>query len=173
VQPRTAGFNSVDVTAISEESIFVSIGLMLIGGGSGSTAGGIKVTTFALLAFVMWAEVRGDRDVHMFKRRIPEETQRQALTVSLAGVGILAIATLVIMVAGDFSVGKSAFEAVSALSTVGLSVGIAGQSNAFTDLVLIALMFIGRLGPVTLAAAITLRSRPNLYRYPSDSPLIG
>jgi Trk-type K+ transport system membrane component len=109
----------------------------------------------------------------MFKRRIPEETQRQALTVSLAGVGILAIATLVIMVAGDFSVGKSAFEAVSALSTVGLSVGIAGQSNAFTDLVLIALMFIGRLGPVTLAAAITLRSRPNLYRYPSDSPLIG
>jgi potassium uptake TrkH family protein len=173
VQPRSGGFNSVDINALSEESIFVSIGLMLIGGGSASTAGGIKVTTFALLAFVMWAEVRGDRDVHIFKRRIPESIQRQALTVSLAGVGILAVATLAVMAAGDSSLGKSAFEAVSALSTGGLSVGIAGQNNALTDVILTVLMFVGRLGPVTLAASITLRSRPNLYRYPIDRPLIG
>jgi potassium uptake TrkH family protein len=173
VQPRSGGFNSVDINALSEESIFVSIGLMLIGGGSASTAGGIKVTTFALLAFVMWAEVRGDRDVHIFKRRIPESIQRQALTVSLAGVGILAVATLAVMAAGDSSLGKSAFEAVSALSTGGLSVGIAGQNNALTDVMLTVLMFVGRLGPVTLAAAITLRSRPNLFRYPTDRPLIG
>jgi potassium uptake TrkH family protein len=173
VQPRSGGFNSVDINALSEESIFVSIGLMLIGGGSASTAGGIKVTTFALLAFVMWAEVRGDRDVHIFKRRIPESIQRQALTVSLAGVGILAVATLAVMAAGDSSLGKSAFEAVSALSTGGLSVGIAGQNNALTDVILTVLMFVGRLGPVTLAAAITLRSRPNLFRYPTDRPLIG
>jgi potassium uptake TrkH family protein len=173
VQPRSGGFNSVDVNALSEESIFVSIGLMLIGGGSASTAGGIKVTTFALLAFVMWAEVRGDRDVHIFKKRVPEDIQRQALTVSLAGVGILAVATLAVMAAGDSSLGKSAFEAVSALSTGGLSVGIAGQNNALTDVILTVLMFVGRLGPVTLAASITLRSRPNLYRYPIDRPLIG
>jgi trk system potassium uptake protein len=173
VQPRTAGFNSVDTAALSDESLFVSIGLMLIGGGSASTAGGIKVTTFALLAFVMWAEVRGDRDVHIFKRRIPEGIQRQALTVSLAGVGILAVATLAIMLTGDFSLGKSGFEAISALSTVGLTTGISGQHNTPADLVFIVLMFVGRLGPVTLAAAITLRSRPNLYRYPTDRPLIG
>jgi Trk-type K+ transport system membrane component len=173
VQPRTAGFNSVDVASLNEESVFVSIGLMLIGGGSASTAGGIKVTTFALLAFVMWAEVRGDRDVHIFKRRIPESIQRQAVTVSLAGVGILAVATLAIMMTGDFSLGQSAFEAISALSTVGLTNGIAGQHSVVADLVLTVLMFVGRLGPVTLAAAITLRARPNLYRYPTDRPLIG
>ena len=172
VQPRTAGFNSVDIASLNEESIFVSIGLMLIGGGSASTAGGIKVTTFALLAFVMWAEVRGDRDVHIFKKRIPEDIQRQALTISLTGVGILAISTLALMLTGDFSLSRSAFEAVSALSTVGLSTGLSGQ-NTIADLVLIVLMFVGRLGPVTLAAAITLRSRPNLYRYPTDRPLIG
>ena len=145
---------------------------MLIGGGSASTAGGIKVTTFALLAFVMWAEIRGDRDVHIFKKRIPEDIQRQALTISLTGVGILAISTLALMLTGDFSLSRSAFEAVSALSTVGLSTGLSGQ-NTIADLVLIVLMFVGRLGPVTLAAAITLRSRPNLYRYPTDRPLIG
>lgn len=173
VNSRTSGLNSVDTSALSEESLFVTISLMFIGGGSASTAGGIKVTTFALLAFVMWAEIRGDRDVHIFKKRIPDNIQRQALTISLAGVGILAISTLAIMLTGDFGLSRSAFEAASALSTVGLSTGIAGRHGTSTDAVLTVLMFIGRIGPVTLAAAITLRSRPNLYRYPTDRPLIG
>jgi potassium uptake TrkH family protein len=173
VQTRSGGFNTVDVTSLSEESMVVSIVLMFIGGGSASTAGGIKATTFALLAFVMWAEVRGDRDVHMFKRRIPEDVQRQALTVSLAGVGILATATLLLMTVGDAGLGPAAFEAVSALATVGLSTGVAANQGALGDLLLIVLMFIGRIGPVSLAAAITLRSRPNLFRYPTDRPLIG
>jgi trk system potassium uptake protein len=173
VQPRTAGFNSVDTTLLTDESIFVSIGLMLIGGGSASTAGGIKVTTFALLAFVMWAEVRGDKDVNVFKRRIPESIQRQALTVSLAGVGILATATLGLMMTSEDGLSRSAFEAVSALSTVGLSVGATANQSAVGQIFLTLLMFIGRLGPVTLAAAITLRTRPNLYKHPTDRPLIG
>lgn len=173
VQTRTAGFNSVDSTSLTDESIVVSIVLMFIGGGSASTAGGIKVTTFALLAFVMWAEVRGDRDVNVFKRRIPEDVQRQALTVSLAGVGILATATLLLMTVGDAGLGAAAFEAVSALSTVGLSTGVSASEGTLGELLLIALMFIGRVGPVSLAAAITLRSRPNLFRYPTDRPLIG
>jgi Trk-type K+ transport system membrane component len=146
---------------------------MFIGGGSASTAGGIKVTTFALLAFVMWAEVRGDRDVNVFKRRIPEDVQRQALTVSLAGVGILASATLLLMAVGTSGLGAAAFEAASALSTVGLSTGVSSSEGTLGELLLIVLMFIGRVGPVSLAAAITLRSRPNLYRYPTDRPLIG
>lgn len=173
VQTRTAGFNSVDSTSLTDESIVVSIVLMFIGGGSASTAGGIKVTTFALLAFVMWAEVRGDRDVNVFKRRIPEDVQRQALTVSLAGVGILASATLLLMAVGTSGLGAAAFEAASALSTVGLSTGVSSSEGTLGELLLIVLMFIGRVGPVSLAAAITLRSRPNLYRYPTDRPLIG
>jgi Trk-type K+ transport system membrane component len=173
VQTRTAGFNSVDTAKLNEESIVMSIILMFIGGGSASTAGGIKVTTFALLAFVMWAEVRGDRDVNVFKRRIPEAVQRQALTVSLAGVGILAGSTLLLMAVGDAGLGAAAFEAVSALSTVGLSTGVAATEGTLGETLLVVLMFLGRLGPVTLAAAITLRSRPNLFRFPTDRPLIG
>ena len=173
VQPRTAGFNAVDTAGLSEESIVVSIVMMFIGGGSASTAGGIKVTTFALLAFVMWAEIRGDRDVNVFKRRIPESVQRLALTVSLAGVGILTVSTLALMVIGDGGLATSAFEAVSALSTVGLSTGLSAEQGAVGQLLLTLLMFAGRLGPVTLATAITMRSRPNLYRYPTDQPLIG
>jgi len=173
VQTRTAGFNSVDTAALGEESLLVSTILMFIGGGSGSTAGGIKVTTFALLAFVIWAEVRGDRDVNVFGRRIAEDVQRQALTVALVGVGILAGSTLLLMLLSDAGLTTAAFEAVSALSTVGLSTGIAAGEGDLGQILFVVLMFIGRIGPITLVAAITLRSRPNMFRYPTDRPLIG
>lgn len=173
VQTRTAGFNSVDTANLNEESLVVSIILMFIGGGSASTAGGIKVTTFALLAFVIWAEIRGDRDVNIFGRRISEGVQRQALTVALVGVGVLASSTLLLMVLGDTGLTAAAFEAVSALSTVGLSTGMTNADGSAVQYVLVALMFVGRLGPVALAAAITLRSRPNMFRFPVDRPLIG
>lgn len=173
VQTRTAGFNSVDMAGLNEESLLVSTFLMFIGGGSASTAGGIKVTTFALLAFVIWAEIRGNRDVNMFGRRISEEVQRQALTVALVGVGVLATATLALMAAGDSSLTAAAFEAVSALSTVGLSTGVTAEEGSLTRIILVILMFVGRLGPVVLAAAIVLRSRSNMFRLPSERPLIG
>ena len=173
VQTRTAGFNSVDTAALGEESLVVSIILMFIGGGSGSTAGGIKITTFALLAFVIWAEFRGDRDVNMFGRRIAEDVQRQALTVALVAVGIFTSATLLLMTLSDASLAIAAFEVVSALSTVGLSTGVTANEGSLSQILLTVLMFVGRVGPVTLAAAITLRSRPHLFRYPTDRPLIG
>jgi len=173
VQPRTAGFNSVDVGSLEDESLLTTMVLMFIGGGSASTAGGMKVTTFALLGFVMWAEVRGDRDVTVFRRRMPEAVQRQALTVALAGVGLVVAATVALISTHDFGLEASAFEAISALGTVGLSTGVTGAYEATGKLVLVGLMFLGRLGPITLAAALVLRSRPNLYRFPEDRPLIG
>jgi potassium uptake TrkH family protein len=173
VQTRTAGFNSVDMAALNEESLLVSTILMFIGGGSASTAGGIKVTTFAVLAFVIWAEIRGDRDVNMFGRRISEDSQRQALTVALVGVGVLTASTLVLMSLGETGLTAAAFEAVSALSTVGLSTGVTTAEGSPVRIVLIVLMFIGRLGPVVLVAAIVLRTRPKLFRFPSEHPLIG
>jgi potassium uptake TrkH family protein len=172
-QTRTAGFNSVDMAALNEESLLVSTILMFIGGGSASTAGGIKVTTFAVLAFVIWAEIRGDRDVNMFGRRISEDSQRQALTVALVGVGVLTASTLVLMSLGETGLTAAAFEAVSALSTVGLSTGVSTAEGSPVRIVLIVLMFIGRLGPVVLVAAIVLRTRPKLFRFPSEHPLIG
>jgi Trk-type K+ transport system membrane component len=173
VQPRTAGFNSVDTTALTEESTLVTLALMFIGGGSASTAGGVKVATFALLAYVMWAEVRGDSDVTVFKRRVPSTVVRQAVTVALAGVGTVAISTLALSVAGNYGLVNSAFEAISALSTVGLSVGVSSSDNTLSELILVVLMYVGRLGPITLAAALALRTQPNLFRYPEDRPLIG
>jgi potassium uptake TrkH family protein len=173
VQTRTAGFNSVDTAALNEESLLVSTIMMFIGGGSASTAGGIKVSTFALLAFVIWAEIRGDRDVNMFGRRISEDSQRQALTVALVGVGVLAASTLALMTLGETGLTAAVFEAVSALSTVGLSTGVTTAEGSPTRIVLVMLMFIGRLGPVVLVAAIVLRTRPNLFRFPTERPLIG
>lgn len=173
VQPRTAGFNSIDTQSLTDESTLVTLALMFIGGGSASTAGGVKVATFALLAYVMWAEIRGDSDVTVFKRRVPSTVVRQAITVALAGVGTIAVSTLALSVAGDYGLVNSAFEAISALSTVGLSVGVSDADNTWTEIVLIGLMYIGRLGPITLAAALALRSQPNLFRYPEDRPLIG
>lgn len=173
VQPRTAGFNSIDTQALSDESLLVSLALMFIGGGSASTAGGVKVATFALLAYVMWAEIRGDSDVTVFKRRIPSTVVRQAVTVALAGVGVVAVSTLALSITGDYGLVNSAFEAISALSTVGLSVGVSSSDNTLSELILVALMYIGRLGPITLAAALALRTQPNLFRYPEDRPLIG
>jgi trk system potassium uptake protein len=173
VQPRTAGFNSVDTASLSDESLLVTLALMFIGGGSASTAGGVKVATFALLAYVMWAEIRGDSDVTVFNRRVPSTVIRQAVTVALAGVGVVAVSTLALSVTGDYGLVKSAFETISALSTVGLSVGVADADNTWSEIILIVLMYIGRLGPITLATALALRTQPNLFRYPEDRPLIG
>jgi len=173
VQPRSGGFSSIGTQALSDESLLVSLALMFIGGGSASTAGGVKVATFALLAYVMWAEIRGDSDVTVFKRRVPSTVVRQAVTVALAGVGVVAVSTLALSITGDYGLVNSAFEAISALSTVGLSVGVSSSDNTLSELILVALMYIGRLGPITLAAALALRTQPNLFRYPEDRPLIG
>jgi potassium uptake TrkH family protein len=172
-QSRTAGFNSVETSSLSDQSLLVTLALMFIGGGSASTAGGIKVATFALLAYVIWAEIRGDSDVTIFKKRIPSTVIRQAVTVALAAVGAIVVSTLALSMTGDYGLVNSAFEAVSALSTVGLSVGVSSADNTWGEVILIVLMYVGRLGPITLATALALRTQPNLFRYPEDRPLIG
>ncbi len=173
ITPRTAGFNTVDVAALREPTRLLTEVLMFIGGGSGSTAGGIKVTTFALLGFVMWAEVRGDPDVVMFERRVPVGAQRQALTVALMAVGGVIMATMILVSVSDIARSDLLFEAVSALGTVGLSANITPLLPDPAQLVVIVLMFIGRVGPPTLFAALVLRERERLYRHPEERPIIG
>jgi trk system potassium uptake protein len=173
VQPRTAGFNAVPTGALEDESTLLTMALMLVGGGSASTAGGMKVTTFALLAFVMWAEFRGDQDVALFGRRVSTTVQRQAVTVALAGVGVVLAATLGLLATEGIGLEASAFEVISALGTVGLSTGATTEYGSGGHLLLVGLMFLGRLGPLTLAAALALRQQPTLYRFPEDRPLIG
>ena len=173
VMPRTAGFNSLDIAALREPSRLLTEVLMFIGGGSASTAGGIKVSTFALLGWVIWAEVRGDPDVVVFNRRIPTAVQRQALTVALLAVGGIVVAAMLLMALASAPRADALFEVVSALGTVGLSPGLTPELPASSRMVLIALMILGRVGPITLFAALVLRERERRFRFPEERPIIG
>lgn len=173
VQPRTAGFNSLDYAEMNETTWLVTDVLMFIGGGPAGTAGGIKVTTFAVLAFMIFAEVRGDPTVHVHNRRIPGVAQRQALSIALLGMFVVVAGTLALLAISDQDLDRVLFEAVSAFGTVGLTTGITAELPAGGQSVLIVLMFLGRVGTITLASALALRSRPILYRLPEERPIIG
>jgi Trk-type K+ transport system membrane component len=170
---RTAGFNSLDIGAMNEETWLGTVTLMFIGGGSAGTAGGIKVTTFVVLFFVILAEVRGDKDSNAFDRRLDPRVQRQALTVALLGVGAVIGGTLALMQTHNFSLGEAMFEVTSAFGTVGLSTGITADLNRFGQILVVGLMFLGRLGPITLVSALALRQREQRYRLPEGRPIIG
>jgi trk system potassium uptake protein TrkH len=146
---------------------------MFIGGGSASTAGGIRVTTFFLLGFAVWAEVSGNRDTVAFGRRIPEQSLRLALAVVLMALTLLAVGTLALLSVTDFLLRDVLFEAISAAFTVGLSTGITGQMPPAGQAILVGLMFVGRVGLVTLATALALHGNTRLYRYPEERPIIG
>jgi potassium uptake TrkH family protein len=170
---RTAGFNSVNTGEMHTETWLGTIILMFIGAGSAGTAGGIKVTTFAVLAVVIWSELRGDPDAALFDRRISPATQRQALTLALLAVAIVVLPTLWITALSPFTVDQILFEVTSAFTTTGLSTGITAQLAWYHQVVLVVLMFIGRLGPITLGTALALRARGRLYRLPESAPIIG
>lgn len=171
---RTGGFNVVDTEGLGEESYPTIIALMFIGCGSASTAGGIKVTTFFLLAFVIWAELRGEPDVTIGRRRVATASQRQAITVALLSVALVVGGTvgLIVMIEG-VPYYAALFEVTSAFTTTGLSVGVAPDLPESGQLALIALMYIGRVGPLTLGSAIALNTRRRLYRYPEEQPIVG
>ncbi|MEV4541936.1 TrkH family potassium uptake protein [Micromonospora echinaurantiaca] len=171
---RTGGFNVLDTNGLGEETYPTLVALMFIGGGSASTAGGIKVATFFLLAFVIWAELRGEPDVTIGHRRVATASQRQAITVALISVALVVAGTvgLIVMTEG-VPFYAALFEVTSAFSTTGLSVGVAPMLPESGQLALIALMYIGRVGPLTLGSAIALNTRRRLYRYPEEQPIVG
>ncbi len=175
VTPRTAGFNTVPVDAMTPTSLLLTTTLMFVGAGSAGTSGGIKVTTFALLAAVLWAELRGESDVMAFRRRIPTSTQRQAVTVALTSVGLVIGTTALLLITnhGTVTLHDSVFESASAFGTVGLSTGITPRLSAISQLWLVVVMFVGRVGPLTLGTTLVLRSRLRRYRLPEEAPLIG
>ncbi|MEH0821546.1 MULTISPECIES: TrkH family potassium uptake protein [unclassified Micromonospora] len=171
---RTGGFDVMNVEWLSEESYPLLIAMMFIGGGSASTAGGIKVSTFFLLAFVMWAEVRGEPDVTMGRRRIAGSSQRQALTVALLSVALVVAGTVgLVLITEGVRFNESLFEVTSAFSTTGMSVGLTPRLPEPGQYLLIALMYIGRVGPLAIGSAIALNTRRRLYRYPKEQPIVG
>jgi len=173
VTPRTAGFNTLDYASLEPETLLVTDVLMFVGAGSASTGGGIKVTTFVLLILMVWTEVRGDPNVTAFERRVSAHAQRQALAVTFIALNAVVIATLALMAESGLGFQETLFEAISAFGTVGLSTGITADFGEVGRLTLVALMFLGRTGPYTLAVALALRERRRLYRFPEERPIIG
>lgn len=173
VQTRTSGFNTVDIGAMHQETWLGMELLMFIGGGPGGTAGGIKVTTIGVLFFIMWTELRGDGAVNIFGKRLSRSVHRQAITVTLLALAAVFVSTVSLMFLTDDTLDQVLFESVSALGTVGLSTGITGDLSPISELLIVALMFVGRLGPLTLGSALVLRERRTLYEYPKERPAIG
>lgn len=173
VQPRTAGFNTVDYAQMNDETLLFQDVLMFIGTGSAATGGGIKVTTFALLLLMVWTEIRGDSEVSVFGRRVSAAAGRQALALTLIALIAVAACTLVLVAVSDATVSQSIFEATSAFGTVGLSTGITAGLPAAGKVALIVLMYLGRVGPHGLATALVLRERKRRYRYAEGRPIIG
>ncbi|WP_375291331.1 TrkH family potassium uptake protein [Qipengyuania sp.] len=173
VMPRTAGFNSLDVGAFHDETLMMNYLLMFVGGGSAGTAGGIKITTFLVLFAIVLSEVLGRRDAGLFQRRFGRAIERQALSVAVLAAALVFAATTYIASISDIPLGDILFECISAFSTVGLSTGITANLPPSALVVLCILMFIGRVGTITVATALALGNRERPYRYPEENPIVG
>ena len=159
--------------ALQPESLFITNVFMFFGGGSAGTAGGVKVTTIGLLLFVALAEILGRTEANIGNRRITVDGQRQALSVVVLGAGLVVIFTFVIMALTPFTFEQVVFEVVSAFGTVGLSLGITPELSDPAKLLIALLMFIGRVGPLTLAVALAARSKVSLVRLPEERMIVG
>lgn len=173
VSARTAGFNSVDTGSLLAHSIFLLLGLMFVGGASGSTAGGIKVGTFGVLLVAVFSVGRGDPSATAFGRRIPHTIVYRSLAVALLSAVVVFGGTLAVEVTSEVDFIAVLFETVSAFGTVGLSTGITPGLPDAALLALAAVMFIGRLGPLIFVLALAARARPVPHRPASETLRIG
>jgi len=176
ITARTAGFNTVDIAALSPSSRFILILLMFIGGSPGSTAGGIKTVTLAVIIMTTIAALRKRREVEIFRRSVRVVVVGRAVTVTLLFVTVLFSGTLALSITENsncFTMSDIMFEAASALGTVGLSTGITPLLTTAGKLIIIAMMLIGRLGPLTLLAALTFNLKPARYNYPQEAVIVG
>lgn len=183
VSARTAGFQTVDYTLTGDNTKFLTIILMSIGGSPGSTAGGLKTTTFALIGLLAWSRMRGRRVTRIWRRSIPEDTTQRAIGVFVVGFSIVTVAIFLftaselewIPAEDPVSFLPLMFEAAAAFSTAGLSLGITPDLTGFGRFTEAALMFIGRVGPLTFAAALARRTQRGrgLFYYAYEDVSIG
>jgi trk system potassium uptake protein TrkH len=176
ITARTAGFNSVDIAALSDASKFILILLMLIGGSPGGTAGGIKTVTFMVVIMAVVATLRRRDAVDIFNRSVSLLIVRRAITVAVLFVVVLFGATLSLCIteaSNHFTMMQIFFEVASALGTVGLSTGITPALTAVGKLIIILVMLTGRLGPLTLLAALAFNAKPVRYNYPNEAIVVG
>jgi len=180
VTPRTAGFNTLSIGDMTAPALFLTICLMFIGASPGGTGGGVKTTTFGVIVAALWSTVRGQRDTNVFRRRLSPDLVRRAFALSmLAAIGLL-LTTGLLLLTEHQGLLHTSYEAVSAFGTVGLSMGVPGSPLSLSGFfgaggkwVIMFLMFMGRVGPLTLAVALAGASAPARVRYPEGKVLIG
>ncbi len=173
VMARSGGFSVIDVNHMHESSLMVTDMLMFVGGGSASTAGGIKVTTLAVLFLAAAAEARGVRSMEAFGRRVPNDVLRVAVSVVLWSATIVAVSTVTVLAITGDELGHVLFDVISAFATCGLSTGLARHAPTAAVYVLAITMFLGRVGTVTLAAALAQQQRWQYYQHPEERPIVG
>ncbi|MDH6182051.1 trk system potassium uptake protein TrkH [Microbacteriaceae bacterium SG_E_30_P1] len=170
---RSGGFSTVDIAQLDSASLLVTDMLMFIGGGSASTAGGIKVTTLAILFLAAFAEARGHSDMEAYDRRIPGDVLRLAVSVVLWGATTVAASCILILLLTDSTLDYVLFDVISAFATCGLTTGFTASTTDSAQYILAATMFFGRIGTVTLAAALAASQHPRLFRRPEERPIVG
>ena len=173
---RTAGFNTVDQASLTDSSKLLSSMLMFIGGAPAGTAGGIKVTTVALLALTLRSFLRGHSDVNVFRRRISPALVQRSLCIFIVGILMMMSASMIVsfsQIGSGSSFIDVFFELASAVGTVGVSTGVTMEATAMTRVVLCLFMFAGRVGPLTLVLSLSGKSDDSTFRYPEGSIMVG
>ena len=173
IMTRSGGFNLVDMADIHPVTMLLTDVLMFIGGGSASTAGGIKITTITVVFLAILAEARGDQFVVAFNRTIPDAVLRIAISVIMMSFMFVLTGTTAIMLIGKVGLDRALFEVISAYATCGLSTGLSAELPPPGTYILSVLMLIGRIGTITVATGLAMRSRRRLYKFPEERPIIG
>ena len=173
VTPGTPASTAVDYGQMGPDSLLVTDMLMFIGGGSASPAGGIKVTTLAVLLLIVRAEIRGEREVVAFGRARAGADPPPGADIVVVAVRRVVLATLLLVATNELGLSSALFESISAFSTTGLSTGVTGMLDTAGQAILMVLMFLGRVGPITLGVALVLRERERRFSHPEERPIVG
>ena len=175
VQPRSSGFNTVPVDAMTDPSILMLMGLMFIGGAPGGTAGGIKLTTAVVLVATVAAAIRGRKDTNLLgmKRRVSDSVVRKAIAVLVLSISWLFLVTMLLLLVEPFPLDAVLFEAISAIGTVGLSLGITSQLSDAGKLIVAAAMLVGRVGVIMVMLSLFRTREMTAVRYPEEPMIVG
>ncbi|CAM4232766.1 TrkH family potassium uptake protein [Saccharibacillus endophyticus] len=173
ITSRSAGMMTLDIAGMRQATQFFMVIMMFIGAAPGSAGGGIKVTTFAILIGAVWAMIRGKQDIVFFRYRIGSDRVYKAITFSLLSFLLIVVAAMILSATENFSFLGILFETTSAYATAGISMGLTSQLTPFGQFMIIMLMFVGRLGPITLAFTLTPRMDNEPFRYPEGKVTIG
>lgn len=179
VTTRTAGFNTVDIATLTHPTLFLFILLMFVGASPGGTGGGIKTSTFGVMCTALWCTIRGQRDATAFRRKIPQESVAKSFFIAMLGMFFVIIITILILGVEKKPLLSCLFESVSAFGTVGLSTGDGGSLSLVASyspvgkILTALLMFIGRVGPLTIGSAFIYKGGVTMYKYPEGKVLVG